>query len=135
MQINVTKKLGGTAYTFVIDEPKVEKAFNEAAHLDRQIPEKCGYPDCQSDNVRLTSQEKDAFTFIKIVCFKCRGFKKLGQKKDGSGWFFWDWAKYNPETKETVAIVRPERSNAPAAKTADPATSNTSTGDLDDLPF
>ena len=108
MKILIVKKIGQTEFTFEVENEKVPQAFQEASKIDRSIPTICDF--CQSTDLILTTNEAEAkgkkFIFVKIRCKKCSGYRKLGQNLEGGGWYFWDWAKFDPETEKETFIVR-----------------------------
>lgn len=97
MKVNITKKIGKSTLTFQIDgEKDVDTLLKVSAFTT--IPDVCTL--CKSDEVELTANKADAFTFIKVKCLKCGGTANMGQYKDGSGSFWKAFEKYEPKEKD-----------------------------------
>jgi hypothetical protein len=110
MIISVTKKLGDTDYTFQTRDIDNVDAFKEAAKIAQEVPAVCGW--CDSVNLKLVSEQgtraKDnkTFDYIKVKCYDCFGFKKMGIRQDDKMWFFHVWEKYNKVTGENEKLEK-----------------------------
>ena len=96
MKISITKTISGITYQFEIEAEKEVDALAEAATY-ASMPEKCTL--CESQNVHLSSNKAEGFTFVKIICRDCNARANLGQYKDG-GCFWKSFEKYEPKPKE-----------------------------------
>ena len=83
MKVNITKKVGDTTLQFQVEEPKDIDALFQAGCI-ASMPTHCS---CGSEDVELTGNKKDGYTFVKIKCHKCQKTSQLGQYKEGG--FFW----------------------------------------------
>ena len=96
MKVSVKKSIGGSDFIFEAEEEKDIEAIAKVASLSN-APIKCGL--CQSENVHLSSNKAQGYTFVKVLCEDCNGRSQLGQYKEGG--FFWkEWEKYEPPVKE-----------------------------------
>lgn len=97
MKVQISKKIGKSTLSFQVDEEKEVDALARASFYTT-APDTCGL--CESTEVELDSNRAKGFTFVKIKCLKCDGRSNLGQFKDGTGCFWKDWEKYEPEQKK-----------------------------------
>lgn len=96
MKIEVRKKIGDSVFSFEVDEKdEIESLFK--AGVLASAPTKCGI--CKSENISLSGNKAQGYTFVKVLCRDCNARSQLGQYKDGG--FFWKrWEKYTPSAKE-----------------------------------
>jgi len=120
MKIIVKKKIGKSVLEFEVEGGKLPEVMEKAAFA-ASTPDRCGI--CGSEEIELSSNKADAFTFIKIRCMNpdCRATANLGQYKDGSGGF---WKKFEKWTGNTTTSPKPSASAPKAEQDSD-----------DDLPF
>ena len=96
MNIKISRVFNGISYMFDVSNEKGFDALAEAA-LFSQMPDKCGL--CKSEGIHLSSNKAKGYTFVKMICSDCNGRSQLGQYKDGSGYYWKEWEKYEPKEK------------------------------------
>ena len=104
MKIKVTRKIGGTTYTFVIEEDKDLDVLEQAGVFGNPPTEcgMCGSTDIHLASNRAKSDDGTEYKFVKLICDECSARSQLGQYKTGG--FYWkDWEKYEPTSKKKGA--------------------------------
>lgn len=98
MKINITKKVGDTTLQFQVEDPKDVETLFQAGCI-ASIPTVCGL--CGSEEVSLSGNKKDSYTFVKVHCNKCGANSNMGQYKEGG--FFWkQFEKYESHKEENI---------------------------------
>ena len=102
MKIIVKKKIGKSVLSFEVEGSKLPEVLEKAAFAS-STPDKCTV--CGSEDLELSSNKSDSFTFIKIRCLNpdCRATAKLGQYKDGNGGFWRKFEKWTPDESKSSA--------------------------------
>jgi len=96
MKIIIQKKVGKTDLTFNVEDQDELQAMSKAGFFSG-IPDKCKI--CESENVHLSSNKAQGYTFVKVICKDCNARSQMGQYKDG-GSFWKEWEKYVPPAKK-----------------------------------
>ena len=85
MKILITKKIGKSTLQVEVEGQKEEDTFVSASAVTT-MPDMCTL--CNSEDVELTTNKAQDFTFIKVRCSKCSATSTMGTYKDKSG-VFW----------------------------------------------
>lgn len=99
MRVSITKAIGKSTLTFEVEGEKEIDTLAKASAFTT-MPDKCDL--CQSEDVVLSSNKAESFTFVKIKCLKCNARSQMGQYKDRSGIFFKRWEVYQPPQTSTT---------------------------------
>lgn len=88
MIARVSTKVGNTTYQFEADDKEEIEAIHKAVVLGNP-PQKCDECGNEADFKMDTNKDKEANTYVNVVCLNedCRAKAKLGQYKAGG--FFW----------------------------------------------
>lgn len=91
LKIVITKKIGKATLVAEVEEPKEIDALVRASGMTT-MPDKCTL--CQNEDVELTSNKADKFTYAKVRCRKCGATSTMGLYQDGGGVFWKEFEKY-----------------------------------------
>lgn len=96
MKIQITRIINGITYHFEIEAEKEVDALFQASNYS-SMPTKCRL--CGSENVHLSGNKAEGYTFVKMLCDECDARAQVGQYKEG-GIFWKSWEKYEPKPKD-----------------------------------
>lgn len=109
IEMIIKKKIGKSAYTFVLSAPSFHEVVLESTKLSFGDVDLCDL--CKSDDLYLHGHvtKEDNFEYAYVRCKKCRGTLNFGkQKKDTSVVYLktkddgktLDWVRFEPKINE-----------------------------------
>jgi hypothetical protein len=130
MRVIIKKKIGKSEVTFEASADKYKDALFQAAFY-ANTPDKCTI--CHSEDVILdANRTQEGYLYVKVRCLnpECGARATMGEYRDGSGGFWKQFEKYDPNATgaKTPAVEKKEETPAATAeaKKVEPS---------DDFPF
>jgi len=99
MKIKIKKQVGSSELSFEIEEKEIFDTLFNAGFLT-SIPTRCS--ECNSEKVELQSNKAKEYKYVKVICKECFAQANLGQYKDGSGYFWKNFEKWQKQENKEI---------------------------------
>lgn len=97
MKVKITKQIGKSMLVFEVEGDKELDTLTRASTFTT-MPDTCTM--CNSENVELSANKADKYSFVKVKCMDCGAASTMGLYQDNSGAFWKKFEKYVASAQE-----------------------------------